>query len=79
MERAVVVRGKLSDSRHVELEEAVTEIEGSVEVVLRPLRPRADGDEEDIFDFIAELPPGNRSKDDIDRQIHEERDSWGNR
>lgn len=79
MERTVVVKGKLSDSRHVELDEPVTGISGPVEVVLRPSRPRADGDKEDIFDFIARLPPGSRSKDDIDRQIRAERDSWGDR
>jgi hypothetical protein len=36
METAVIVRGRLSDSRHIELDEAVSGIEGEVEVVLRP-------------------------------------------
>jgi len=77
MERAIVVRGRLADSRHVELDEPVTEMKGPVEVVLRPLPERAEGEEEDIFDFIAKLPLGTRSKEDIDRQIREERESWG--
>ena len=77
MERAVVVRGKMADSQHIELDEPVTELEGAVEVVLRPLLAGVEGEEEDIFDFIAQLPPGTRSKADIDRQIREERESWG--
>ncbi len=73
MERAIVVRGKLTDAQHIELDEPVTELEGPVEVVLRRVRSETEGQEEDIFDFIANLPPGTRSKEDIDRQIREER------
>jgi hypothetical protein len=57
----------------------VTELEGAVEVVLRPIPTRVEGEEEDIFDFIAKLPPGTRSKEDIDRQMREEREIWGDR
>jgi hypothetical protein len=39
VERAIVVRGKLSDPRHIELDEPVTELRGSVEVVVRPVPP----------------------------------------
>jgi len=79
MERAVVVRGKLADSQHIELDEPVTELVGPVEVVLRPIPASVGSEEEDIFDFIAKLPPGTRSKEDIDRQMREERESWGDR
>jgi hypothetical protein len=34
---------------------------------------------EDVFDFIASLPPGDRSKEDIDGQVREEREGWGSR
>jgi len=77
MERAIVVRGKLADAKHIELDEPVTELEGPVEVVLRRVPSETEAQEEDIFDFIASLPPGTRSKEDIDRQIREERESWG--
>ena len=43
MSRTIVVSGRLSDSRHVELDEPVTEIEGRVEVALRPATQRAMG------------------------------------
>ncbi|MFQ5668219.1 MAG: hypothetical protein ACE5I7_17550 [Candidatus Binatia bacterium] len=79
MERAIVVRGKLADAQHIELDEPVTELEGPVEVVLRRVPAETEGQEEDIFDFIAKLPPGTRSKEDIDRQIRKERESWGDR
>ena len=36
MAKAVTVRGRLADPRHVELEEPVTDLLGPVEVVLRP-------------------------------------------
>jgi hypothetical protein len=37
MGKAITVRGKLADPRHVELEEPVTDLAGRLEVVLRPV------------------------------------------
>ena len=79
MERAIVVRGVLSDPLHIELAEPVTEIQGEVEVVVRSASASQSQPRQDIFDFIASLPPGTRSKEEIDRQIQEERDAWGDR
>jgi hypothetical protein len=79
MERAIVVRGVLSDPLHIELAEPVTEIQGEVEVVVRLASASQPQPRQDIFDFIASLPPGTRSKEEIDRQIQEERDAWGDR
>ncbi len=79
MERLVAVRGKLADSRHIELDEPITEIVGAVEVFVRPVPSEQEAAAESIFDLIARLPGGNRSKEDIDRQIREERESWGDR
>ena len=31
---------------------------------------------EDLISFLESLPAGTRTKDDIDRQIEEERSSW---
>jgi hypothetical protein len=33
----------------------------------------------DVLEVIAELPPGTRSKDDIDRQLADERACWTSR
>ena len=77
MEKAIVIRGKLSDPRHIELDEPITELRGPVELVLRPVPREATG--QNIFDLIMRHPPGTRSKDDIDREIREERDAWRGR
>jgi hypothetical protein len=69
---AIVARGRLSDPRHIELAAPVREIRGEVEVLIRQL-PSAPT--EDIFDVIASLAPGSRSKANIDEQIQEERAS----
>ena len=76
MNRGIIARGRLSDPQHIELTEPVREIRGDVEVLIRQL-PKAG--EEDVFDLIAVLAPGSRSKAEIDQQIHEERASWGDR
>jgi hypothetical protein len=76
MERAIVVRGRLADPRHIELDEPVTEVQGSVEVVLRATQASSNGPAQDVFELIAELPAGRRSKEEIDREISHERSSW---
>jgi hypothetical protein len=74
----VVVRGRLH-GRHIDLDEPLGELDGEVEVVVRAVEPASAKTLESIFDFIRSLPPGTRTKEDIDRQIAEERDSWGER
>jgi hypothetical protein len=41
MEYSIVVRGSISDPKHIELDEPVTELQGMVEVILRPVRDAA--------------------------------------
>ncbi len=76
MERGVVVRGRLH-GRQIDLDEPVDQIDGEVEVVVRAVEPARETPAESIFELIRKLPPGTRAKEDIDRQIAEERDSWG--
>jgi hypothetical protein len=78
VERGVVVRGRLH-GRHIDLDESVDQLEGEVEIVVRAVEPARAKPVESIFEFIRKLPPGARTKEDIDRQITEERDSWGDR
>lgn len=75
MDRAVIVKGRVTDERHIELDESIGGLTGPVEVIVRPVPVEAE-EPEDILDFLASLPPGTRSKEDIDRQLGEERDSW---
>lgn len=76
MRRSIVARGRFSDPRHIELAEPIRGIRGEVEVPIRQL-PKTGV--RDVFDVIAGLTPGSRSRADIDRQIREERASWGDR
>jgi hypothetical protein len=63
--------------RHIELEEGVDELDGEVEVFLRPVSatPRAP----DVLEVIAGMPIGTRSKGDIDNQLAEDRAGWSGR
>ena len=79
MQRAIIVRGRLSGRSRIDLDEPVDELTGEVEVVVRPIERTEATPKQDIFEFLRSLPPGTRSKEDIDRQIAEERDSWGDR
>jgi hypothetical protein len=75
MERGVVVRGRLH-GRQIDLNESVDHLEGEVEVVVRSI-DHTDPTAESIFEFIRQLPPGTRTKQEIDRQIADERNVWG--
>ena len=76
MGKAAIVAGRMADPTHIELEEALTGILGKVEVVVRAV-DAMQPDARDILDLISTLPAGTRRKEDIDRQIYEERLSWG--
>jgi hypothetical protein len=56
MERAVVVRGHLSDSRHVDLDEPVSDIRGAVEVTLRPIQRLAAASPVAVLNALGALP-----------------------
>lgn len=74
MERSAVVRGRLR-GKHIDLDEAVDALDGEVEVTVRPLagpHPTV----ADMLALVATFPPGTRTKEDIDRQIAEERAGW---
>ncbi len=79
MERAFILRGRLSNPQHIELDEPVSEIEGEVEVVLRRVTLPTEARSIDIFELIAASSPGARSKEDIDQQVADERGSWVDR
>jgi hypothetical protein len=64
---------------HIELDEPVPGVEGNVEIVTRSVPVAPVASVPDIFDVIASLSPGGRSKEEIDHQIAEERASWGDR
>jgi hypothetical protein len=79
MQSPIVVKGHLINPRTVELDEPVSELTGDVEVVLRAVAGDQAAKSETVFEFLRRLPVGMRTKEDIDQQIGEERDSWGTR
>jgi hypothetical protein len=80
----VIVKGRLVSPTRVELLEPVVDAQSDVEVVVHPAsgRPKVealDRDARELVEFLKQLPPGTRSKEDIDEQIEEERSSWDHR
>ncbi len=74
MERARVVRGWLR-GRHIDLDEPVADLNGEVEVTVRPVA-LAHPTVADLLAVVATFPSGTRTKEDIDRQIAADRTSW---
>jgi len=72
MPRSVVIKGRVVGPTTVELEQPLPERTQEVEVVARVV----ENDGGKLSDYLRGLPAGARSKEDIDRQIHEERDAW---
>jgi hypothetical protein len=75
----IVVQGRLVSPTHIELSQAVVVSDPAVEI---EIRPRAQSNRESVLallEAMAAFPTRNRSKEDIDRQIQEERDSWEHR
>ena len=69
--KAIYEDGVLKPKSPLELEEHT-----EVEVLVTPVARAAGKVEGKLSDYLRALPPGTRSKEDIDQQIREERDSW---
>lgn len=76
MKSAVIVKGRLSDARHIELQEPLSQIEGDVDVVVFPTVHSVGEENDDILDFIGRLVPGCKSKNEIDGLLSHERATW---
>jgi len=79
MQSAIVIKGRLINPTTVELDEPVSSITGGVEVILRTMTRDQTDERETVFEFLRRLPPGTRTKDDIDQQLREEREAWEDR
>jgi len=73
MSRTVVIKGRIVGPSTVVLDEPLPANTAAVEVVARvrdveqPVPGR-------LSDYLRSLPPGTRTKEDIDQQLREERD-----
>jgi len=72
MTRTIVIKGHRVGPNTVELEEPLPEQATQIEVLAHV---KTEGGRK-LSEIIASLPPGKRSKEDIDRQIREDRDAW---
>ena len=69
--KAIYEDGVLKPKSPLQLEEHT-----EVEVVITPVTRPTGKVQGKLSDYLRALPPGTRSKEDIDQQIREERDSW---
>lgn len=74
MPSAILVKGRLVGPTTITLDEPAPESTAEIEVILR-MRPDL-GPRESLADFLRSLPPGTRTKTDIDFSLRQERGSW---
>lgn len=74
MHRQVIVRGRLH-GRQIDLEKPVDELDGEVEVTVRPVAAEG-ATVAELLALVATFPPGTRTKEDIDQQFVEDRAGW---
>jgi len=79
MDNSLVIKGRLTGPKSVELDQAVTGAKTEVEVLVHPLVSTQPTNGETISQFLRRLPAGKRTKQEIDQQVQDERDSWGDR
>jgi phage terminase large subunit-like protein len=79
MQSVHIIRGHLTGPRSVELDEAVADPQGEVQVIVPRSSNGASPLRESIHAFLKRLPAGTRTRQEIDQQLHEERDGWGER
>ena len=75
MANAIVINGRLAGPRSVELDELVSDLNAQVEVIVRS-RGQGGAAVESLAEFIRRLPPGTRTRQEIDDQLGRERDVW---
>jgi len=76
MSESVIIKGRLVGPTRVELLQPVGDVEVDVEVLVHPTTPTSRPSSPNLAQFLESLPIGNRTKEEVDAQIREERDSW---
>jgi hypothetical protein len=81
MAESIVVKGRLVSPTTVELESPVDVLPGQARVDVVLPAASIDGEAQrqktmKLIEHLRSLPPGNRTREDIERQIQEERDNW---
>lgn len=80
VQNAIVIKGRLVGPSEVRLDSPVADVSADVDVILRPAAVPSSGESaQPIADFLNGLPPGSRSRNDIDNEVNDERNAWGDR
>ena len=74
MQRVVVLEGELISPTNVRLNAPVTNVARTVQVIAHSQIEESPNAIKSLIDFLESLPPGTRTKEDIDRQLREDRD-----
>jgi hypothetical protein len=72
MTRTVLIKARVVGPGTVELDEPLPEQTSEVAVIAR-VKTASRGK---LSDILRSFRPGTRSKEDIDRQVDEDRDAW---
>ena len=75
MQNAIVIGGRLVGPRNVQLDEPVADLHAEVKVIVRS-SATANTSARNLSEFMEGLPPGTRSRGDIDGQLRSERAEW---
>jgi len=75
MSRTVVIRAHITGPSTVTLEEPMPANATEVEVVVWVPDPERTVETQRLSDYLLSLPPGKRTKEDIDQQLRDER-NW---
>lgn len=70
MDKTHVVEGHLSDPKHIELDEPLSDVHGRVQVTVRPIDQPAPGSPQRVLEVMRSLPdldPGD--VDELERMI----------
>lgn len=76
MARAAVIKGHRVADDMVRLDRPLPAGAAEVDVVLRLSNGAPASAPPNLADFLRSLPPGTRTKTDIDEQVRDERASW---
>lgn len=74
-----IVPGRLISPTQIELLRPIHVANPVVEVEVREQSADRQAALLELIEFLKSRPPGTRSKEDIDRQLEEERNSWDDR
>jgi hypothetical protein len=79
MQNTRVIKGRLTGPKSVELDQAVAGAQAEVEVLVHPLPDPQAHNGETIAQYLRRLPAGKLTKQEMDQQIQDERNVWGDR